>query len=82
MGSWTSPDPRPGAPRTITDTQVGSVLTRTLETTATDATQWSTRSMAKASGLGRSAVHRIWRAFALQPHRTETFKSVREVALH
>jgi transposase len=67
-------EPRPGAPRTITDAQVERVLTRTLETTPTDATHWSTRSMAKASGLSRSAVHRIWRAFALQPHRTETFK--------
>jgi transposase len=67
-------DPRPGAPRTITDAQVERVLTRTLETTPADATHWSTRSMAQASGLSRSAVHRIWRAFALQPHRTETFK--------
>jgi transposase len=67
-------DPRPGAPRTITDAQVERVLTRTLESTPADATHWSTRSMAQASGLSRSAVHRIWRAFALQPHRTETFK--------
>jgi transposase len=67
-------EPRPGAPRTITDVQVERVLTRTLETTPADATHWSTRSMAKASGLSRSAVHRIWRAFALQPHRTDTFK--------
>jgi len=67
-------EPRPGAPRTITDAQVERVLTRTLETRPADATHWSTRSMAQASGLSRSAVHRIWRAFALQPHRTETFK--------
>jgi transposase len=67
-------EPRPGAPRTITDAQVERVLTRTLESTPVDATHWSTRSMARASGLSRSAVHRIWRAFALQPHRTETFK--------
>jgi transposase len=67
-------EPRPGAPRTITDAQVERVLTRTLESTPVDATHWSTRSMAQASGLSRSAVHRIWRAFALQPHRTETFK--------
>jgi transposase len=67
-------EPRPGAPRTISDGQVEAVLTRTLETTPADATHWSTRSMATASGLSRSAVHRIWRAFALQPHRTETFK--------
>jgi transposase len=67
-------EPRPGAPRTISDAQVEAVLTRTLETTPADATHWSTRSMATVSGLSRSAVHRIWRAFALQPHRTETFK--------
>jgi hypothetical protein len=67
-------EPRPGAPRTITDAMVERVLTQTLETTPPDATHWSTRSLAKACGLSRSTVHRIWRAFALQPHRTETFK--------
>jgi len=67
-------EPRPGAPRTITDRDVERVLTETLETTPVDATHWSTRSMAKACGLSRSTIHRIWRAFALQPHRTETFK--------
>lgn len=46
----------------------------TLESTPRAATHWSTRSMAKASGVSISTVHRIWRAFSLQPHRTETFK--------
>ena len=67
-------EPRPGAPRTVTDAMVERVLTQTLETTPPDATHWSTRSLAKACGLSRSTVHRIWRAFALQPHRAETFK--------
>src|SRR5262245_19073305 len=67
-------EPRPGAPRTVTDAQIEAVLTRTLEARPDDATHWSTRSMAKASGLSRSTVNRIWRAFARQPHRTETFK--------
>jgi transposase len=67
-------EPRPGAPRTLTDEDVERVLTLTLESTPEDATHWSTRSMAKASGLSQSAISRIWRAFALQPHRTETFK--------
>ena len=67
-------EPRPGAPRTVTDAQVETVLTRTLESQPADATHWSTRSMAKVSGLSRSTVNRIWRAFALQPHRVETFK--------
>ncbi len=67
-------EPRPGAPRTVSDADVERVLTRTLETKPTDATHWSIRSMAHACGLSRSTVNRIWHAFALQPHRTETFK--------
>jgi len=67
-------EPRPGAPRTVSDADVERVLTLTLETTPRDATHWSTRSMATQSGLSRNTVHRIWRAFGLQPHRTETFK--------
>lgn len=67
-------EPRPGAPRTISDEDVERVVTMTLESTPRAATHWSTRSMAKAAGLTQSAVSRIWRAFALQPHRTETFK--------
>ncbi len=67
-------EPRVGAPRRITDGDVERVLTMTLESTPKNATHWSTRSMAKASGMSQTAVSRIWRAFALQPHRVETFK--------
>jgi transposase len=67
-------EPRPGAPRKISDADVERVVTQTLETKPTHATHWSTRGMAKTSGLSQTAVSRIWRAFALQPHRTETFK--------
>jgi transposase len=67
-------EPRPGTPRSITDEDVERVVTLTLEETPKDATHWSTRSMARRSGLSQSAVSRIWRAFALQPHRSETFK--------
>jgi len=67
-------EPRPGAPRQIRDEDVERVLTVTLESAPRDATHWSTRSMAKMSGLSQTAVSRIWRAFALQPHRSETFK--------
>lgn len=67
-------EPRPGAPRKILDRDVERVITRTLESAPEDATHWSTRSMAKASGLSRSAIGRIWGAFSLQPHRSETFK--------
>lgn len=67
-------EPRPGAPRKIADSDVERVLTETLETTPKGATHWSNRSMAEASGLSASSVRRIWNAFALQPHRSETFK--------
>ncbi len=67
-------EPRPGAPRHISDEQVEQVIIRTLETTPRGATHWSLREMAKVSGLSRMTVSRIWRAFGLQPHRTETFK--------
>ena len=67
-------EPRPGAPRTITDEHVERVIRLTLESTPRDATHWSTRAMAKRSGLSQTAVSRIWRTFALQPHRVETFK--------
>jgi transposase len=65
---------RPGAPRTITDEQVEEVLTETLEATPADATHWSWTSMAQRSGLSRSTVGRIWKAFSLKPHLSETFK--------
>jgi len=67
-------EPRPGAPREISDAAVERVLTWTLEKRPADATHWSTRSMARRCGLSQSAVSRIWRAFALQPHRAETFQ--------
>ena len=66
--------PRPGQPRKITDAKVEQVLAMTLERRPREATHWSTRLMAKATGLNQTAVLRIWQAFGLQPHRTETFK--------
>jgi transposase len=71
-------EPRPGGPRRVGDAQIEEVLIRTLESTPPDATHWSTRSMAKASGLSQSMVSRIWRAFGLQPHRSESFKLSRD----
>lgn len=67
-------EPRSGAPRTIDDVRIEAVIVRTLESLPPDATHWSSRGMAKASGLSVSTVQRIWRAFGLQPHRLETFK--------
>lgn len=65
--------PRSGAPRSISDEQIEQVIQWTLESTPQGATHWSTRRMAERSGLSRQAISRIWNAFGLQPHRTETF---------
>lgn len=67
-------EPRPGGPRTITDEQVEQVIVATLERAPANATHWSRTSMAAESGLSKSSVGRIWKAFRLQPHRTDEFK--------
>ena len=67
-------EPRPGQPRRISDAKVEEVIVKTLESAPRDATHWSTRSLAREVGLNQTAVHRIWRAFGLQPHRQETWK--------
>jgi len=66
--------PRPGQPRKITDAKVEEVLAMTLERRPREATHWSTRLMAKATGLNQTAIVRIWQAFGLQPHRAQSFK--------
>lgn len=66
-------EPRPGAPRSIGDDQVEELIVQTLEATPKNATHWSTRSMAAHVGLSQSTISRVWRAFDLKPHRTETF---------
>ena len=67
-------EPRPGVPRSIDDAKVEAVIVATLETMPQGTTHWSSRGMARSSGISTSSVQRIWRAFGLQPHRTETFK--------
>src|ERR1700739_4769095 len=67
-------EPRPGTSRKLSDKDVERVLALTLESTPADATHWSTRSLAARPGLSRASIHRIWRAFSLAPHRSETFK--------
>jgi transposase len=67
-------EPRCGAPRTVEDAHIEAVIVRTLESVPRDATHWSTRSMAQASGLSHMTIQRIWKAFGLKPHRSETFK--------
>ncbi len=67
-------EPRPGKPRSITDEDVERVIVTTLERQPRDATHWSTRSLAQATGMSQRAVSRIWRAFGLKPHQRESFK--------
>src|SRR5215217_6153963 len=64
----------PGRPRTITDIQVEQVITKTLEEPPNHDSHWSTRSMAKATGMSQTAISRIWRTFGLKPHLQETWK--------
>lgn len=71
-------EPRPGTPRRLSDAEVERVLVRTLETQPKDATHWSTRSLAQATGFSQSSISRIWRAFSLQPHRSQNFKLSRD----
>ena len=74
-------EPRPGTPKRLSEADVDRVLGLTLDSTPSRAAHWSTRSLAEASGLSRASVHRIWRAFSLQPHRAETFRLLRESLL-
>ena len=67
-------EPRVGAPRTVTDAQVEAIVTKTLEATPRGETHWSRRSMARAMGLSADTIGRVWRAFGLQPHLSESFR--------
>lgn len=67
-------EPRSGAPRTIGDDAIAETIRKTLEETPPNATHWSLRSMARATGYAPSTIQRLWKAFSIQPHRAETFK--------
>jgi transposase len=67
-------EPRPGRPPTITVEQVEDVVVATLESTPPNATHWTRAKMAQRSGLSKSSIGRIWRAFELKPHRADGFK--------
>ena len=73
--------PRPGKPRTITNREVKKVVEMTLHEKPTNATHWSTRTMARAVGISEASVRRIWRAHGLKPHRVRTFKLSRDPEL-
>ncbi len=66
-------EPRPGRPREVGDDRVEEIVERTLHSRPKGATHWSVRTLAKELGLSPSVVHRVWRAFGLQPHRSTTF---------
>jgi Transposase and inactivated derivatives len=74
--------PRCGAPRTILDEHVERVITTTLEMQPDKATHWSTRSLAAKLGMSQTAISRIWRAFALAPHRVETLQALHRSSVH
>jgi hypothetical protein len=65
-------EPRPGRPRIVDDATIEALITAALETAPTDATHWSTRSMAEHLGLSQSMVSRVWRAFGLAPHKQDS----------
>jgi transposase len=67
-------EPRPGAPRRITDQTVEELIVATLERQPKDATHWSRASMAAETGVSKSTVGRIWKSFGLKPHQVDTFK--------
>jgi transposase len=66
--------PRPGRKKRIAASKEAAIVEATLHTKPADATHWSVRTMALAQGVSHATVHRIWRAYGLQPHRTESFK--------
>ncbi len=66
--------PRPGRKKALSPDKVKAVVEATLHSRPEGQTHWSVRSMAKAQGLSRMAVQRIWKLHQLQPHRVESFK--------
>src|SRR6202041_316803 len=70
---------RPGRPRTISETRTAEVIRRTTQEKPFNATHWSTRTMAAATGLSETTVRRIWHANGLKPHLVKTFKISNDV---
>ena len=76
-GGWAALDrdaPRPGRPSTITPAKIQEVIQKTTQEKPSNATHWSTRSMARSAGLSEKSVRRIWHQHGLKPHLARTFK--------
>lgn len=70
-----SDEARAGVPRKVTDAHVETVIAGTFEEKPPNGdTHWSSRSMARTSGLSQSTASRMWRAFGLKPHLVDTWK--------
>ena len=78
IGGLEKDAPRPGRKPRIPPEKIRAVVEATLHTTPRNATQWSTRSMARSQGLSEASVRRIWRQHNLKPHLVETFKLSRD----
>jgi transposase len=74
LGGILQDHPRPGRPKRISEEKKAAIVEATMRTKPKDATHWSIRTMAKAQGVSRATVHRLWREHRLQPHRVESFK--------
>jgi putative transposase len=66
-------EPKPGAPRSIGDDQVSALVQKTLKSQPTNGTHWTCRSIARETGISKTTVQRIWKAFGIQPHRQKHF---------
>ena len=65
---------RPGGPRSISDQKIARLIGKTLKTKPRHATHWTCRSIGAETGLSKSTVQRVWKAFGLQPHRQKHFR--------
>lgn len=65
---------RPGRTPRLTREMVDLIVRRTTQEKPAGATHWSTRTMAKAVGVSKATVQRVWAAHGLKPHLVKTFK--------
>ncbi|MYE62388.1 MAG: transposase, partial [Rhodothermaceae bacterium] len=79
---WLFDIPRLGKPRMVSDEDVEKVITKTLASMPRDAMQLEYTQDGRATGVSASTVNRIWRAFGVKPHRTETYKLSKDLEIH